>query len=336
VKKTRDRSFADVVSIDAIRTGLTRHHPHLRCVDIHRSPSAYATSYALENITVTLDDGSVLPLILKHLNPARMTERARRAKPDFLIDPRREIAVYEKILMPRAAGATVYGVGDADAGDLWLLLQKVEGAELYQVGDLDAWITAATWLAEFHSSCQSSAQATNSAYLLHHTADFYRIWLERAVRFFRDDLPPSQAGGQGLEWIVSRFERVIDRLRAWPMTVIHGDYYASNVLAHQIGSRWRVCPIDWEMAAIGPGILDLAAITSGGWSRAARHEIIDGYVRARGPGAASLSETIEAVDHAQIYLAVQWLGWFGRRRPPAEHARDWLSAAIERARQLGL
>jgi thiamine kinase-like enzyme len=29
---------------------------------------------------------------------------------------------------------------------------------------------------------------------------------------------------------------------------------------------WRVCPVDWEMAAVGPGLIDLAALTAGWWT----------------------------------------------------------------------
>ena len=332
---TRQGRVTDEQLLAAIQAGLARHGTGRQCLALQRSPSPYATSFALENITATLDDGRRLPLILKDLSPSRLTERARRAKPAFLIDPRREIAVYETILMPRASGAAVYGTGGGQA-DPWLLLGKVEGTELYQVGDLEAWIAAAAWLARFHDSCRSTPPPDAAAPLIQHSPAFHRLWMERAVRFFRHDPPPSRCGRDALEWIASRFERVVDRLRAWPATVIHGDYYASNVLAHRNGQEWRSCPVDWEMAAVGPGILDLAALSSGNWSDEARRQIIAGYVGARGPGAESLADTIEAVDYAQIYLGVQWLGWFGRRRPPAEHTRDWLADAIESARRIGL
>jgi hypothetical protein len=336
VNASRPPGVADDTLMAAVHAGVARHHPGRRALEVQRSRSDYQTSCALENITVRLDDGARLPLILKDLEPARLNDRARRARLDFLFDPRREIAVYETILGPRGAGATLYGAGGGGAGDSWLLLQKVEGRELYQIGELGAWVAAAAWLAEFHESCRSRDSRPAAAPLLRHSPGFHRLWLERAGRFFSSDPPPSRYGREGIEWMAARFERVIERLQAWPATLIHGDFYASNVLARQQGPAWRACPVDWEMAAIGPGILDVAALASGNWSDEARHRIIAGYVSAHRGAAASLADTIEAVDYAQVYLGVQWLGWFGRRRPPAEHARDWLAEAIERARQLNL
>jgi Ser/Thr protein kinase RdoA (MazF antagonist) len=312
---------------------VARHNPGRSVAGVERSPSAYATSCPLENVAVVLDDRSSLHLILKDLDPSRLTERARRARPEFLIDPSRETSVYEKILVPRGAGPTVYGLGHGGPDGPWLLLQKAPGVELYQIGELDAWMAAAAWLARFHDSFSSGPPAAAGS-LVRHTADFHRLWLERARRFFRDEPPPSRHGRDGLEWIASRFDRVIERLQAWPGTVIHGDFSASNVLAWPGASSWQACPIDWEMAGIGPGILDLAALTSGNWNDDARRRIVGGYVDARGGRAASLDETLEAVDHAHVYLGVQWLGWFGRRRPPAEHRRDWLAESIERAKRL--
>ena len=49
-----------------------------------------------------------------------------------------------------------------------------------------------------------------------------------------------------------------------------------------------------------------------------------------------LAELTDAVNCAQISLAVQWLGWFGRRRAPAVHTRNWLAEATQRAEMLRL
>lgn len=329
------QAIADRVLIGSIETRLARQGAPRRVVEVRRSPSAYTTSFALENLTAILDDGRSLELILKDVDPDRLSERTRRGKPAFLIDPRREVEVYRTLLMPRGLGAAVYGLGDSSRGEYWLLLEKVNGVELYQVGELDAWIAAAGWLAGFHQACRALASPVGALPLIQYTRGFYRLWLERARRFFTDDAPVSRCGRGELDWIAGRFDSVVDRLGRWPIAVIHGDFYASNVLAHSTGSSWKACPIDWEMAGAGPGILDLAALTSGNWSDQARRRIVEGYVLAGGATAA-LDETVEAVDAAQVYLAVQWLGWFGRRRPPAEHVQDWLADAVARARRLGL
>jgi thiamine kinase-like enzyme len=95
------------------------------------------------------------------------------------------------------------------------------------------------------------------------------------------------------------------------------------------------CPIDWETASIGPGVLDLAALTSGNWNEHDRRHVTAAYLAGSGTRV-PLEELSESLQYAHIQLAVQWLGWFGRRRAPEGHARDWLADAIERAEALHL
>jgi len=44
-----------------------------------------------------------------------------------------------------------------------------------------------------------------------------------------------------------------------PPTLIHGEFYAKTVLVR----RGKLFMVDWESAAIGPGEVDLAALTEG-------------------------------------------------------------------------
>ena len=61
-----------------------------------------------------------------------------------------------------------------------------------------------------------------------------------------------------------------ERLLALPVGFIHGELYPSNVL---VGERTgRICAVDWEMAGIGPLLLDLAALTSGAWTQRAQRD----------------------------------------------------------------
>jgi thiamine kinase-like enzyme len=96
-----------------------------------------------------------------------------------------------------------------------------------------------------------------------------------------------------------------------------------------------VRPVDWELAGVGPGLLDLAAITSGSWDAAERDRIACAYHRALPlairPRRADL---LDALKHCRLLIAVQWLGWSSDWSAPAEHAHDWLSDAIAIAREL--
>jgi thiamine kinase-like enzyme len=98
-----------------------------------------------------------------------------------------------------------------------------------------------------------------------------------------------------------------------------------------------VCPVDWEMAGIGPGALDLAALLSGNWTDGARLAMCCAYLQGRaGEGSWDLSELVEIVKWARLQLSLQWLGWAPGWLPPPEHRRDWLGEALKLAEELGL
>jgi Ser/Thr protein kinase RdoA (MazF antagonist) len=324
----------------ALEGAFSRHFGAPRQIaQLERRPSAYCTSFAIEELDVRLDDGSTLELVLKDLSWRSLSDLARRAKPVFLYDPLREIAVYRTILLPRRLGtATCYGaVIDHALGRYWLLLEKVPGVELYQVGELATWQRVARWLAAFHAQFAEVATTERlAAPLLRHDGNFYQRWARRA-RAFSHRADPAVA--PRIEWLTQRYERVVERLVALPPTFIHGEFYASNVLVQETAEGLRVCPVDWEMAALGPGLIDLAALTAGIWTDEQRQALALAYRDALSPITGRLLD-VEALlvelDCCRLHLAVQWLGWSPDWSPPPEHAQDWLGEAVGLTEKLGL
>ena len=141
-----------------------------------------------------------------------------------------------------------------------------------------------------------------------------------------------------LEWLSERYEAVVQGLAALPATFIHGEFYASNILIQRGDGDLRVAPIDWENAAVGPGVIDLAALTTGSWSADERKRIASGYLeQATALGRdANRDELLRELELARLHLAVQWLGWEPTWLAPAEHRHDWLAEALAIARALGL
>jgi aminoglycoside phosphotransferase (APT) family kinase protein len=302
---------------------------------LRRKPWEYATSSPLELVTAVMEDGRARDFILKHLASGDMSERARRAKPPFVVEPRREIEMYRRVLAPLSVGPRLVGSKcTPETGAYWLLLERVDGEPLYEAGEVTTWVAVAQWLAAFHArtAALNSGSLSQEARLLCYDRQWYALWMDRARRFFASEDPGgSRHTRAALQWLSGRYERVIDRLVSRPMTLIHGEFYPSNVLVRRTADVVNVYPIDWEMAAAGPGVIDLAALTSGDWSEIDRRSMVAGYAESSGE---PVAELVEAVEYAQIHLAVQWLGWFGRRQPLAAHARDWLSDAIDRAEAL--
>jgi hypothetical protein len=101
----------------------------------------------------------------------------------------------------------------------------------------------------------------------------------------------------------------------------------------------RIAPIDWEIAGVGPGLLDVAALTIGKWTPAERDALARAYRAAAeaGPAADTLPADFDtALDSCRLHLAVQALGWDPEWRPPAEHRHDWLAESMRIANELRL
>jgi aminoglycoside phosphotransferase (APT) family kinase protein len=307
---------------------------------IERRPYAYRTSFPLEELQVELVGEGRAALLFKQLDWEALEPEAQVAKPRFLHDPEREPAVYAKLLPQAPPGSPRFFGALTEPGRHWLFIERVEGRELFQVGERELWEEAARWLARFHVAMAPELDRhLREGRLIDHNAAFYRRWIERAREFAveRDD-----GSTDTVAWLRDRHEQVVEALSALPRTVIHGEFYASNVLVASasdsvptpVGNKsdTRVAPVDWELAAAGPGLSDLAALVSG-WAAADRDVLIAAYVAE--PGVPSFST--RDLDLARLQGAIQWLGWAPPSWVPPEGQRhDWLGEATRLAEELGL
>lgn len=309
---------------------------HPRIVRLERRPFAYRTSYAIEELDVHLADGRTLGMVFKDLSRAALVEAARDAKPAFIHDPLREIDAYRTILRDGDLGtASWYGaIVDPSLDRYWLFVERVPATVLWQIGDLTTWQDVARWLARFHARFAApSTQPARTMPLLRYDGALYRRWMTRArAAIGAADDPRAGCFAR----VAERYERVIEALVELPTTVIHGEFYASNILVQETESGRRVCPIDWEMAAIGPSQLDLAALTAGTWTEEAQRAMALAYYAALPAEHGTADTLLEALEHCRLHLAVQWLGWADGWTPPPEHAQDWLGEALRVAERLGL
>jgi Ser/Thr protein kinase RdoA (MazF antagonist) len=307
-------------------------------VGLSRRPYRYATSAPLEEIQVRLESGAQLGVIFKDLSRERLLDDARASKPTFLHEPRRELETYRRILAPAGIGPRcIAAVAQDEPPRHWLLIEKVPGVELWQIGELWVWEEVARWLGGFHARFAERLDEVRTAnpHLLGLSGDWFRWWCERA----RAALARStDRRAPRLRRALDGYDEVIGSLTALPRTFVHGELYPSNVLVVRGDDRVRVCPVDWEMAAIGPGPIDLAALV-GGWGASERHRLVgryrEGFAEA-GTTAPNPEALAADVSRFRLHLALQWLGWASEWRPPAEHAHDWVGEALVLAEELAL
>ena len=317
----------------------------LEIVKLDRRVSEYCSSFIIEELDVTLDDGTILALVFKDLSRSALMKGAGSVKPWFFYDPMREIETYRKILVQHRLGtATCFGASvDRGIDRYWLFLERVPPVLLWQMGELDAWEKVAAWLAGMHHFLVRETEVLESAHIAHllkYDRDFYRRWIQRAVAFVsQGDKSADRKAAQSIHWLENRYEHAIERLTSLPVTVIHGEFFASNVMLDPTMGSLRVCPVDWEMAAIGPGLVDLAGLTSGGWPREKKDAMAMAYYDAL---PSQVTEKLDVptfmadLEYCRLHQAVQWLGWSPSWSPPPEHAQNWLKEAIESSERLGL
>lgn len=320
--------------------------PGARLSRLSRSTRLCRSSWALEDLVLDLDDGSTIPLVWKDLDREAHGSRSRAVKPPEVLEPNREIWMYERVLGELGEGPACWGsVADDSSGLHWLFLEPIPGPPLCEVGERTVWIEAAAWLGRFHA--RAGVRPPDSAPLLRQDEELHRWWYRRALRQAEDRL--ARASGPGSKDIARRraasleelgpaHRDAVTRVMTLEPRVLHGEFYPANILVP--GPAWErhIVPVDWEMAALGPPVMDLAALGSGRWATADRVAFATAYQRAAAsegmacPGPGVLLELMEA---ALLLLAVQWLGWGGPGwRPPVELDTDWLREAVRCADRL--
>ena len=312
--------------------------------DFYRRFSDYYSSYVMEELDLVLDDGRELQLIFKNLSRDGMLEGALRTKPYFLYNPMREIDSYRLLFAAHPIGtAKFYGAHIEPATEqYWLFLERVPGTLLWQFGEDKVWRQVAAWLGKVHRDLSREVEGGSPAKLAHlnvYDEQYYWQWMSRARAFVERTACGDDRRLRSIEYLAEHFEQIVERLVQMPVTVIHGEFYPSNVLVQHEPGTERVCPVDWETAAIGPGLMDLSALTSGSWTEEQRLRMAMNYYRAINPETRerqSADRFLVDLDFCNLFMAIQWLGWSPDWEPPPEHAQNWLTEACRVAKKLEL
>jgi len=156
---------------------------------------------------------------------------------------------------------------------------------------------AARWIGRFHNATEECLLGASMRSLTRYDAEYYLAWARR-TSLLADHLR------QRFPWLTTlcgRFEEVVALLLASPQSVIHGEYYPSNVLFR----GGTVYPIDWESAAVAAGEIDLASLTEN-WGAEIERQCELEYQRVRWPKG-SPADFERRLCSARLYLQFRWL-----------------------------
>lgn len=224
-----------------------------------------------------------------------------------------EAMVYRDVLAklgvrhPRFVGACRV----PETGVTCLFLQALdENARVSASTDPQAMAHAARWVGHFHALGERLA-ANFQCQLHHYDLAYYQAWLERTVSRACEGESKCPALVSACERIAQQIPRLLER----PETIIHGEFYPQNILVE----GEKICPVDWESAAVACGEIDLASLTEH-WPESTVCECVEAYCDGRWTGLVP-DGFREALDTARAYLHLRWIGRLGRPLAPAEF--DW-------------
>lgn len=225
-------------------------------IGVQRKRIRYIGSYDCDIVAVQLANGGEFKFFLKDFG------FSQRSKDNPEQRRERELRVYRDILVESDLGTPEYygSIWSEPQGRFWLLLELVEGT-IIKDHNVDHGVIAAGWLGKLHGYfARRPEQLTGRDFLIRHDAEFFRSKAEFALLDVGQISPPS---ARRLAKIVDRYEQVINIMASQPLTLVHGAYIPWHIVLDVTQEPVRVCPIDWELAALGATLYDLAIFTDG-------------------------------------------------------------------------
>jgi hypothetical protein len=283
---------------------------------IHVDLFEYSSSYPAYVVTVALAGGEKLKLFLKDHAYSIL------AKDDLRLRGRREHLVYRRLLADADLGQPgFYGsVWDEEEERFWLLLEFVTGT-LIRDCEFEDWVTAVRWLGRLQRHFANQLDRLESCdFLAEHDTEFFMSRAERALPATAEFSPRL---GQRLEVLVTGYEEIVKVMVAQPKTLVHGVYRPQNIIVHVPSQPCRVCPTDWERAAIGSPLYDLAFLCDG-YESEDLYRLWDAYGEELARDGGSLPDRDRMrylTDCVRLHRVMNWLSLSrSRRYPPGEVA----------------
>jgi hypothetical protein len=312
---------------------LLGHPQRVTRVTSHLSP--YSSSFRIDEVAVSLASGQVIHVVRKDLAWEHMLAGARRVRGRHDHEPRLELEVYRQLLPLAPAGPPLLLAGTADSGSgPWLMLERIAGDQLRHVGAQSAWESAAAWVGAFHAAFATTPRTSvaQAAGVPRWSTKRLQLTFVTAAR----EIPrraSTRVAAAAIRAIKRAHPRAVQRLASQVPTLIHGHLYPSNVIVPRGAGAERVAVLDWETAAIGPGIIDLAALTEGAWTTEQRSALVSAYLRGRDGTVDPSVARRTGIDLAcaRLHLCLEMLAMPAEFEPPADHTADWLDIAVRLA-----
>jgi hypothetical protein len=260
---------------------------------LRREPNPEATNFSSEIVTCGLAAGQELRLFCKYGASRLQTHCGQLGGLAY------EAAVYRHVVQPTGTSELrFFGSYDDDIeGHTWIILDQLDDAvSLDRAPETVSLVPGVTWMGHFHSASQG--QVAGADFLNVYDAEYYLRWARRT----RELAAPLRTTYPWLPRVCERYEQAVDWILSKEKVLIHGDCYPDNMLYR----KGVVYPIDWELAALALGEIDLVSLTAN-WPVDIVTRCEDAYSRARWP-AGEPADYPQTLELARMYLHFRWLG----------------------------
>lgn len=296
--------------------------PEAEIAEIEHKLSDFASSYPAEILTVELVGGERLQMFLKNYGSSRIAKDA----PDLRRD--RELRVYRDLLPGTDLGTAAYhgSVWDDATGRFWLVLEFVEGVQVRSCG-VPYWIRAAGWIGRLQARFASQLDRVAACdALAQHNDDYFRPKAKYALEQV-GQVSPSLA--RRVAALLKPYDELVDVMLSQPRTLVHGAYRPANILLDLDAQPMRICPTDWELAAYGATMYDLAFFADG-FQPPVLDEIFETYACEAAVGGVPVPERQQmhyVFDCFRLFRVINWLSRANQKNYP--------EAQVERLVRLG-
>lgn len=309
----------------ALRQSLqSRGMPVRHLMVLEHAASRYATSFPIHIVTCQINGERPLKLLCKYDGGQPQPSRDDGHHQGIAY----EAAVYEHLLADVQLDVPgFYGFyADPVADEKWLFMEYFEAAlGVSKQQNDEPLVAAARWIGRFQAHCETKPERRGCS-LMRYDSAYYMDWVQRSRPWatqLRHHWPGVMEAGD-------RFEPVARWLADCASTVIHGEYYPHNILFHD----GRVYPIDWESAALAPGVIDLAAMTEN-WPAKTIARCVAAYSACRWPDGPP-PQFLRMLHAARLYLAFRWLTMFLERDTPVDRLGYYSQCICREAEALDL
>ena len=263
----------------------------------NRRPNRYGSTFPTEVVTCRPNGGGrMLRLFVKYGAREFDSVYGHRGNVSY------EANVYRDVLAPlQVSTPTFYGAYEGMSGAPWLIVEYLtHGSPASASRDPNAMDRSAQWAGKFHAANVKRVHSPRLKFLQRYDSKYYLGWTRRTRKLFSQ--PRLRMRFPWLAPLCDKFERLIPHLLRARPTVIHGEYFGSNIVYQHGVSR----PVDWQSAAIAPGEIDLASLTHS-WPRLTVQRCERAYARARWSGGVP-DDFEETLGIARVYMNLRWLG----------------------------